>query len=279
MKTYLDCIPCFFRQALSASREADADEILQKRVLDEISREIPKISYSLSPAYMSRIVYRAIRKITGVVDPFKKEKVKSNKLALKLYPQLKERIRRAKEPLEEATKLAILGNTIDFGIGDSFNLEKELNSEGNFPIFDYEEFKKFLKKNTKILYIADNCGETVFDRLLIEEMGKGVIYAVRSAPIINDATIEDAKFCGIDKIAKLIPSGSPISGTPLELCSQEFLSFFNQSSFIISKGQGNFETLSEANRPIFFLLKAKCSIVARELNCKIGDMILKYNHR
>jgi len=258
MKTYLDCIPCFFRQALSASREADADEILQKRVLDEISREIPKISYSLSPAYMSRIVYRAIRKITGVVDPFKKEKVKSNKLALKLYPQLKERIRRAKEPLEEATKLAILGNTIDFGIGDSFNLEKELNSEGNFPIFDYEEFKKFLKKNTKILYIADNCGETVFDRLLIEEMGKGVIYAVRSAPIINDATIEDAKFCGIDKIAKLIPSGSPISGTPLELCSQEFLSFFNQSSFIISKGQGNFETLSEANRPIFFLLKAKC---------------------
>ncbi|PIX77384.1 MAG: hypothetical protein COZ37_02975, partial [bacterium (Candidatus Ratteibacteria) CG_4_10_14_3_um_filter_41_18] len=278
-KTYLDCIPCFFRQALSASREADADEILQKRVLDEISREIPKISYSLSPAYMSRIVYRAIRKITGVVDPFKKEKVKSNKLALKLYPQLKERIRRAKEPLEEATKLAILGNTIDFGIGDSFNLEKELNSEGNFPIFDYEEFKKFLKKNTKILYIADNCGETVFDRLLIEEMGKGVIYAVRSAPIINDATIEDAKFCGIDKIAKLIPSGSPISGTPLELCSQEFLSFFNQSSFIISKGQGNFETLSEANRPIFFLLKAKCSIVARELNCKIGDMILKYNHR
>ena len=279
MKTYLDCIPCFFRQALSASREADADEILQKRVLDEISREIPKISYSLSPAYMSRIVYRAIRKITGVVDPFKKEKVKSNKLALKLYPQLKERIRRAKEPLEEATKLAILGNTIDFGIGDSFNLEKELNSEGNFPIFDYEEFKKFLKKNTKILYIADNCGETVFDRLLIEEMGKGVIYAVRSAPIINDATIEDAKFCGIDKIAKLIPSGSPISGTPLELCSQEFLSFFNQSSFIISKGQGNFETLSEANRPIFFLLKAKCAIVARELNCKIGDMILKYNHR
>jgi len=279
MKTYLDCIPCFFRQALSASREADADEILQKRVLDEISREIPKISYSLSPAYMSRIVYRAIRKITGVVDPFKKEKVKSNKLALKLYPQLKERIRRAKEPLEEATKLAILGNTIDFGIGDSFNLEKELNSEGNFPIFDYEEFKKFLKKNTKILYIADNCGETVFDRLLIEEMGKGVIYAVRSAPIINDATIEDAKFCGIDKIAKLIPSGSPISGTPLELCSQEFLSFFNQSSFIISKGQGNFETLSEANRPIFFLLKAKCSIVAKELNCKIGDMILKYNHR
>jgi len=279
MKTYLDCIPCFFRQALSASREADADEILQKRVLDEISREIPKISYSLSPAYMSRIVYRAIRKITGVVDPFKKEKVKSNKLALKLYPQLKERIRRAKEPLEEATKLAILGNTIDFGIGDSFNLEKELNSEGNFLIFDYEEFKKFLKKNTKILYIADNCGETVFDRLLIEEMGKGVIYAVRSAPIINDATIEDAKFCGIDKIAKLIPSGSPISGTPLELCSQEFLSFFNQSSFIISKGQGNFETLSEANRPIFFLLKAKCSIVAKELNCKIGDMILKYNHR
>ncbi|MCK4245263.1 MAG: DUF89 family protein, partial [Candidatus Omnitrophica bacterium] len=249
MKTYLDCIPCFFKQALAAAREAGADEAGQKKILDEISKSVPKISLSLSPAYMSRIVYGTIRKITGVIDPFKEEKVKSNKLALKLYPQLKERIKRAKEPLKEAIKLAILGNTIDFGTGLSFDLEKELNSEGNFPIFDYEEFKKILKKNGglpsggrdgEILYVGDNCGETVFDRLLIEEMGKEVIYAVRSAPIINDATIEDAKFCGINKIAKVISSGSPISGTPTELCSQEFLSFFNQSSFIISKGQGNF---------------------------------------
>ncbi len=279
MKTYLDCIPCFFKQALVAAREAGADEVQQKKILDEISQEIPKISFSLSPAYMSRIVYGTIRKITGVTDPFKKEKIKSNKLALKLYPQLKKRIKSTKEPLKEAIKLAILGNTIDFGTGLAFDLEKELNSKGHFPVFDYEEFKNALKENAEILYIADNCGETVFDRLLIEEISKEVIYAVRSAPIINDATIEDAKFCGLNKIARVISSGSPISGTPIELCSQEFLSFFNQSPFIISKGQGNFETLSEANRPVFFLLKAKCAIVAKELNCKIGDMILKYHQK
>ena len=279
MKTYLDCIPCFFKQALTAARGAGANESQQKKILDEISKSVPKISFSLSPPYMSRIVYGTIRKITGVIDPFKKEKIESNKLVLKLYPQLKERIRKSKEPLKEAIKLAILGNTIDFGTGLPFNLEKELNSDNNFPIFDYEEFKNSLKKTNEILYIGDNCGETVFDRLLIEEMRKEVIYAVRSAPIINDATIEDAEFCGLNKIARVIPSGSDIAGTPLEICSQEFLSLFNQSSFIISKGQGNFETLSGENRPIFFLLKAKCPIVAKELNCKIGDMILKYNRK
>jgi len=280
MKTYLDCIPCFFKQALSAAREAGADEVQQKKILDEISLAVPEISYSLSPPYMSRIVYGTIRKITGVADPFKKEKTKSNKLALKLYPQLKKRIKRANEPLKEAIKLAILGNTIDFGTGLAFNLEKELNSNNNFPIFDYKEFKSSLKKNSEVLYIADNCGETVFDRLLIEEMnGKKIIYVVRSAPIINDATIEDAEFCGLNKITKIIPSGSEIAGTPLEICSQEFLSLFNKISFIISKGQGNYETLSDRKNPIFFLLKAKCSIVAEELNCKIGDMILKYNQK
>ena len=300
MKTYLDCIPCFFKQALSAAREAGADEVQQKKILDEISLSVPKISYSLSPPYMSRIVYGTIRKITGVADPFKKEKIKSNKLALKLYPQLKERIKKAKEPLKEAIKLAILGNIIDFGTGLAFDLEKELNSlpvnsqsppppsspsrgevgGGDFPIFDYEEFKSSLKKNSEVLYIADNCGETVFDRLLIEEMnGKKIIYVVRSAPIINDATIEDAEFCGLNKITKIISSGSEIAGTPLEICSQEFLSLFNKISFIISKGQGNYETLSDEKRPIFFLLKAKCSIVAGELNCNIGDMILKYNQK
>ena len=280
MKTYLDCIPCFFEQALSAARKAGANEVQQKKILDEISSAIPKISYSLSPPYMSRIVYGTIRKISGVKDPFKKDKIKSNKLVLKLYPQLKERIKRAKEPLKEALKLAILGNTIDFGAPLAFDLEKELKTDNNFPIFDYDEFKNSLKKNNEILYLGDNCGETVFDRLLIEEMGtKKVIYVVRSSPIINDATVEDANFCGLNKIARVIPSGSDVAGTPLEICSQKFLSLFNQSHFIISKGQGNFETLDDEKKSIFFLFKAKCSIVARELNCKIGDMILKYNQK
>ena len=280
MKTYLDCIPCFFKQALSAARETGADEVQQKKILDEISLAIPEISYSLSPPYMSRIVYGTISKITGVADPFKKEKIKSNKLVLKLYPQLKERIKKAKEPLKEAIKLAILGNTIDFGAPLAFDLEKELKTDNNFPIFDYEEFKNSLKKNNEILYLGDNCGETVFDRLLIEEMNhKKIIYVVRSAPIINDATVEDAEFCGLNKIARVISSGSDVAGTPLEICSQEFLSLFNNASFIISKGQGNFETLSDEKGPIFFLFKAKCPIVARELNCNIGDMILKYNQK
>ena len=130
--------------------------------------------------------------------------------------------------------------------------------------------------------MADNAGETVFDRILIEEIKKGdsnkeIIYAVKESPAINDALIEDAYYCGIDRIAKVISSGSDAPGTVLSLCSKKFLKLYRNADMIISKGQGNFEALSNAKRPIFFMFMAKCPVIAREVNCKIGDVILLYH--
>ena len=166
-------------------------------------------------------------------------------------------------------------------------MEEEINkifnenfkSDNNKTVFKYQGFKEILSKVNHIIYLADNAGEVVFDRLLIEELteklGKQVIYIVRDKPVINDALIEDALFCGINKVAKVISSGSDAPGTIMKCCSLEFIELYQNAELIISKGQGNYESLSEEDKSIFFLFKAKCPVIAKDVGCRIGDMILK----
>ncbi len=258
-----------------------ANEEKQREVLDRIAKELPQISVNSTPPEMGRKIHRIVRQITGSSDPYKNIKDKYNKIALRLYPELKERVRKAKDPLLMSIRVAIAGNIIDFGVKTHIDIEKEVEEilKQDFAIFDYIPFKKVLGHTTELLYIADNSGEVVFDRimieLIIEKLNKKVTYAVRKKPIINDATIEDALFCGIDKVARVISSGSDGPGTFLFLATNEFRSYFNRVKLIISKGQGNYETLSEEDKPIFFLLKAKCPVIAKDLGCKAGDIVLK----
>ena len=277
MKTYLDCIPCFFRQALQAARIAGSDELTQKKILDRLSQIIPDFPLDKSPPEMSRIVYQLVRELTGKEDPFKSVKDKYNRIALDFYSELKEKIKNSSDSFLTSIRLAIAGNAIDYGVLQAFDINKEIKEALNkdFAIFDYGEFKEALDKTDWILYLADNCGEVVFDRILIEQLNKKVIYAVREKPVINDATIEDAKYCKIDEVATIISSGSDAAGTILEICSQEFLEFYKNAKLIISKGSGNYETLTNSEKPIFFLLKVKCPIIAKDTGCEIGDFILK----
>jgi len=284
MKTHLSCIPCFFKQALEAARLTGADEVTQKKVLDELARSLGDFSLSDCPPRMGKIIYRLVRKITGKADPFKEIKDKSNKFALALYPDLKKKIEDSDDRLLTAVELAIAGNIIDYGVKNSLEVEKEIekflnqdfniDSKNNKAKFDYQDFKHALDRADSVLYLADNAGEVVFDRLLIEEMHKKVIYAVKEKPIINDALIEDAYACGIQKIARVISSGSDAPGTILDICSEEFLKIYNQAELIISKGQGNFEALNDQARPIFFLFKVKCPVLAQEIDCKLGSIVL-----
>lgn len=288
MKTYLDCIPCFYRQALDAARIAGADEIKQKQIVDKISRLIPNFPLDASPPEMGREIYSLVGKISGVKDPFKEIKENSNKFALKLYPELKQEINNSEDRLLAAVKLSIIGNIIDYGAKNSLDVPKEIDSlfQGNFTIdnennsttFKYNQFKEALNEVDTLIYLADNAGEVVFDRLLIEELvkelGKEVIYVVKDKPIINDALIEDAIFCGINKVAKITSSGSDAPGTILKYCSPEFIELYQDAGLIISKGQGNYEALSEEDRPIFFLFRAKCPVIAEDVDCNVGDMVL-----
>jgi len=227
MKTYLDCIPCFYRQALDAARIAGTDEIKQKQIVDKISQLIPDFPLEASPPEMGREIYSLVGKISGVKDPFKEIKENSNKFALKLYPKLKQEINNSEDALLTALKLSIIGNIIDYGAKNSLDVPKEIdylfqgnfiiNNETNSTVFKYNQFKEALNKVDTIIYLADNAGEVVFDRLLIEELvkelGKEIIYVVKGKPIINDALIEDAIFCGINRTAKVISSGSDAPGT------------------------------------------------------------------
>ncbi len=277
MRTYLDCIPCFFDQALRAGRIATGDEIKLKKLLDVIGQMLRDIPLESSPPETGMLIYEKVREITGVFDPYKELKRVSTEKALALYPSLKNKVEMSNDKLLTAIRIAIAGNVIDFGVNRNFNIEEEIDivRKRDFAIFDYDNFKDQLDKTDEILYIGDNAGESVFDRILIETMKKPVIYVVRAIPVINDVTYEDAIQAGIDTVASIISSGTSAPGTVLETCNAKFKEVYKNSEFVISKGQGNYEGLSDEKQPIFFLLKAKCWVIANDIGVNEGAIVLK----
>ncbi|MDZ7837453.1 MAG: ARMT1-like domain-containing protein [Actinomycetota bacterium] len=187
------------------------------------------------------------------------------------------------KPMYMAVKVAVAGNIIDLGIsvnkGKKIDLDKILEEIESVPLAadDFSEFSTELKKAKKILYIGDNAGEIVFDRVFIEELvklKKNVVFSVKSGPIINDSTMEDARQAGIHHLVKVIETGSDRSGVNFNYISDEFLQAFRDSDIVISKGQANFECLDEIDKNIFFILKAKCDVVAKRLNVNYLDVVL-----
>jgi uncharacterized protein with ATP-grasp and redox domains len=276
MRAYLDCYPCFFTQAIKTSRMLNLDEKKIWEILNDLSLAIPKIPSGATPPEIGREVYRVISKRTGLEDPYKEIKEKCTRQALSLYPGLQKLKDTSEDRLMTAVRLSIAGNVIDFGANTDFDLKRDLEAilSQDFAINHYPQFCKALAKAQNVLYIADNAGETVFDRLLIEEINKPVIYVVREKPVINDATREDALNSGIDEVAEIVSSGCDAPGNILKFCSNDFFNIYNSSDFIISKGQGNYEGLSDEERSIFFLLKTKCQVIARDIGVEKGSIIL-----
>lgn len=291
MRTYLDCIPCFYDQALKTARISGANEEVQREVLNQISELIPSFSLDTTPAEMGSKIYAIVSKVTGKKDPYREIKENSNKMALKLYPQLQTKMAKADNPLQTAIRLAIIGNIIDYGMKDTDGITKEISellkddfttqNIDNDKHFNYSTFYQHLSEVESILYLADNAGEVVFDRILIEHLvndyHKSVIYVVKGKPVLNDALVDDAIFCSINQFANIISCGADSPGVVLNYCTPEFMRIFDEAEMIISKGQGNYEALSEVASPIFFLLIAKCPVIARHLGCNIGDFVLENN--
>ena len=277
MKMYLDCIPCFMQQALRAGRKATSDQKKLKEILDKTGEMVKTVSMETTPAEIGMEVYRIVSKVTGNQDPYKSIKQEYIAETKAIYPELEKIVENSNDKLLTAIRIAIAGNVIDLGVKKSFDIVKDVKSilKQEFAIFDYSTFKTQLEKTESILYIGDNVGESVFDKILIKELKKPVKYAVRSVPIINDVTMEDAIASGLDKVAELIDSGCESPGIILNQSSPEFLKLFNTSGLIISKGQGNFEGLSDCNRQVFFLLKAKCVIISNHLGVEEDSIVLK----
>jgi damage-control phosphatase, subfamily I len=277
MKTYLDCIPCFFEQALRAGRIATDDEMVLKRLLDELGRILGDISLESTPPETGRLIYRMVSRVTGNPDPYKDLKAKSTGRALELSPVMRKLIEEADDSLLTAIRVAIAGNVMDMGPNGTFDIDASLEDvlTREFAICDYAAFKKYLADSERVLYIGDNAGETVFDRLLIKQMNKPAVYVVRDQPVINDATYDDAIQAGLESVATIVSSGTDAPGTVISSCSPEFKRMLDESDFVIAKGQGNYESLSNYPRSIFFLLKAKCRVIADDIGVTAGDIVLE----
>lgn len=277
MKTYLDCLPCFVQQALNSGRIATKNDNKIKELIDQVGCMLRDIPMQNTPPQTGDLIYRKIREITGVFDPYKKIKEASIKDALKAYPGLKQIVDKSNNRLLTAIRIAIAGNIIDFGVSKTFNLNEDIRIilKQDFAIFHFQQFVEQLTLAKSILYLGDNAGESVFDKILIEELGKPVTYAVRETPVINDVTFSDAVDSGLDQVAKIISSGSSAPGTILPLCNEDFIRQFEEADMIISKGQGNYEGLSTVDQSVFFLLKAKCKVIAKDLHVKENDIVLK----
>jgi len=277
MRVSLDCYPCFFTQALKTSRLITSDEKKIWEILNEVSLSILKIPFGVTPSEIGREVYRMISQITGIKDPYKEIKEDSTRQALSLYPEMRKLIDSSEDRLMTAVRLSIAGNVIDFGANASFNLENDIETilSQDFSINHYSEFCRALNGAQRILYVADNAGETVFDRVLIEILEQPVIYAVKGGPTLNDATQEDAVAAGLGEVAEIVSTGSDAPGTVLKSCSPAFRQLYDQAELIIAKGQANHEALGEGDRRLFFLLQVKCPVLGREVGAEPASIILK----
>ena len=285
MKTALECMPCLLKQALYTARLSTSSPALQKKIVGSVAHILPDLDFSISPPQNSIRVYSEIASLSQCMDPFADLKKESNELALSLSTEARKTISLSRDPLLAAIIFSIAGNIIDYGSQQDFDARKTIKNclSQKLVINDYQLLKDDIKNGDTILYLGDNSGEIVFDSLVIELLDNKVVFAVKESPIINDALLQDAIECGLDKKCTVISNGTNCPGTPLVDCSETFLEYFNKADVIISKGQGNFETLSEVNRPVYFLLTVKCPIVGNHImelsgkEVETGEMILMKN--
>jgi uncharacterized protein with ATP-grasp and redox domains len=280
---HTDCEQCLYRQVQDLFIKHN---IKSASVRNEINYEIHTYlnkqgKENISAPEASRFANRLIQRHSGIKDLYFEEKKTYNRLLLDLYDELMANIRSADNPEDVALRYALAGNIIDFGPGSSFDVHMALASAiTKEPAINHSKILfSELRKARTVLYLGDNAGEIVTDKLFISIIRHPNLYfAVRGAPVMNDVTMEDVYLVGMDKEARIISNGYDAPSTLLSECSSEFLALYDQADMIISKGQGNLEgLLDEENKKIFFLLMVKCDIMGKKIGANVGDVVIWYN--
>ncbi|MDD2708389.1 MAG: ARMT1-like domain-containing protein [Verrucomicrobiae bacterium] len=284
MNTAQACIPCIIRQTAEVLAATAPDPAQKEILMRRILREIAKADWDTTPPALVQRIHRIIKKMTGDSDPYRKVKREMNRMAASLLPELRKQIRSSANPRETAARLAIAGNLLDSGAKTQISArdlpEHVTRVLKQSLVGDVTKLFRAAESARDILYLTDNAGEIFFDRLLIEELPlKKITVAVRGAPVINDATLKDAKDAGLPGLVPVINNGSDAPGTILADCSPEFRKRFKRAELIIAKGQGNYESLAHAGRPnLWFLLTVKCPLVASQLKTPVGSLAVR-EHR
>jgi uncharacterized protein with ATP-grasp and redox domains len=282
MRTYPDCYPCLVRHSLDAIKRATNRVDQQKALINRILQVLSDEALDVTPVRLTAAIHRLIQVELGVEDTYRALREKCNMQTLNLLPGLYSLLDQAADRLAVAARIAIAGNIIDYGsTGESFNLEKSLTDcrTSALGIDDFECLRADLAAARRIVYVGDNAGEITFDRLFIEEIKKfsdpEIVFVVRGKPILNDATIEDARAVGLPDVVRVISSGGDGPGCELQLAPSEVIRHFETADLIIAKGQGNYEALSDEPYHIYFLLKVKCSVIATDIGACKGDSVVK----
>lgn len=283
MKVNYECASCMLRQSREAIEHATND--IEKRmdvtlkVLEYMDENFKK---DINSNKLGTDLHQMIMKETNNNDPYKELREEGNQVAKKLIPMINELIKKD-DSLENYLKIAVAGNVIDFGaFEEDTNMESLLTEQiiKNPAINDCEKLEKDLEKATKILYLADNGGEIVFDKLLIkkikEDYDVDIILALKENPIINDAIVSDAEELNLDKYAKIISIGASSVGVVKDYISDELREYMDSVDLIISKGMGNYEGLTEMyiKPPVYFLLTVKCNVITREIGVPVGSPVV-----
>lgn len=283
MKISYECGPCFLRQAREALDLSTDDDDLKMEILNDIFKFLSAtFKKGTNSNKTGSYIHNMIKEKTNCPDPYFNEKKLANEIALKYLP-LAQNILNEEDTLENRVKIAIVGNILDFG---AFQLTDDIeklikDALGNeLAVKDIDSFENSLKAHDKLLYLVDNTGEIVFDKLLlskIKEYGIDITIAVKSYPILNDACMEDAIDAGLDEFGRIVEIGCGTVGYVDSEISEEFREIFKRHEFIISKGMGNYEGLTEidlSDKDIYFLLCAKCNTISKDIGVNYKDMLL-----
>ena len=282
MNITLDCLPCFVRHTIEVMRSFTVETGLADAMVRDVIRQMAEVDFALTPPEFAAEVHAMIRSRLGIADPYLQIKRDANRFAARLIPELEKRLEKSSDRLRQALLYSIAGNIIDSGVSavtpDSEVMQSIEMAEAQSPAIDHsEKLLRELRRAEKIVILGDNAGEIYFDRLLLQELKKdNITYIVKGSPILNDALHEDAIEAGIDRYSRVLDTGVAIPGTVLRKCPPAVLQAIDAADVIVSKGQANFETMGECADPrVFFTLRAKCHVIAREIGVPQGSFVIK----
>jgi uncharacterized protein with ATP-grasp and redox domains len=283
MKTDEKCKLCVVDQARRAANVLKLNNTQKEAIVKLANLHIDKFEANFPPPVNAYKFYEEVAEYLGCSDIYKDFKKASSEKAKEFEGVCEEEIKKADNPLLIAAKIAVAGNVIDLASSMQYDLKEELEKilDNPFEIDDFESLNASLKEAKNIVYLADNVGEEVFDKLYIKTIknilpNTTIYYFTRGKPIINDITYEEALEFGLDEAAKVINSGVPTPGFVMELADKNAFEIFEKADIIISKGMGNYECLSEKEGfNIFYLLKVKCEVVGRHIGAKLGSLVCK----
>jgi len=286
MKLNFNCLPCLVNQVVRVANmtQADNKELLFKKVFTRLG----ELDFTESNSEIVGITFDILREHLGNDDPYMQTRAYYNKLFLDMMDSFAHRIECASNPFEQSVKFAIIGNIIDFNPIHNKSLDDimkffESSEDSALTINHISKMNLDIANSKTLLYLGDNCGEICLDKLLIRQIKAcnpdiDIFFGVRGKPVVNDAIETDAYFVGMDEYAKIINNGDDSLGTVIHRISPEFKKVYNEADIIISKGQANYESLSEEyHKNIYFLLVAKCDIIAKDIGVPLQSLICMNN--